>query len=108
MQRRVVLLGGLVAGLAWLAWPRPGAPSLRTAAALRRHLPPGLDPHAIGATLRAAHPACSPADCQARAALSDLADLAAASTADFARGNTVTVDGWVLSHTEAWLCATLA
>lgn len=103
MQRRSLLLGLVCTPLACLAWPRPSA-----AAALRRHLPPGLDPHAIGAALRAAHPACTQADCRARAALPDLARLAAASSADFARGDTVTVDGWVLSRTEAWLCATLA
>ena len=102
MQRRGVILGLLSAPLAW-SWP-----SRSPAAALRQHLPPGMDPHAIGAALRAAHPGCTTADCHTRAALPDLARLPAASTADFARGDTVTVDGWVLSRTEAWLCATLA
>ncbi len=103
MRRRGVLLGLL--GTA-LAWPRLAATP--AAAALAAHLPPGLDPRAIGAALRAAHPGCSAAACRARAALADLGGLGAASAADFARGDTVTVDGWVLSRTEAWLCATLA
>jgi hypothetical protein len=96
MRRRGVLLGLLGTALAWPRLARPG------------HLPPGLDPRAIGAALRAAHPGCSAAACRARAALADLGGLGAASAADFARGDTVTVDGWVLSRTEAWLCATLA
>ncbi len=83
------------------------APSA-TAAALRRGLPPGLDPHQIGAALRVTHPDCSTADCLARAALPNFADLQARIAADFAAGRTVTVDGWLLSHTEAWLCAALA
>jgi hypothetical protein len=85
-----------------------GADAAPSAAALRRALPPGLDPYAIGTALRATHPACSTADCRARAALPNPADLPARIAADFAAGRTVTVDGWVLSHTEAWLCAALA
>jgi hypothetical protein len=71
-------------------------------------LPPGLDPLAIGAALRAVHPGCTRADCFAHAALADLAALPSVAAADFAAGRTVTVDGWILSHTEAWLCAALA
>lgn len=85
-----------------------GADAAPSAATLRRHLPPGLDPHEIGAALRATHPTCSTADCLARAALPNPADLPSRIAADFTAGATVTVDGWVLSHTEAWLCAALA
>ena len=77
--------------------------------ALRRTLPPGLDPRALGTALRAAHPACTTADCLAHAAPPDnLATLPSRSAADFANGHTITVNGWILSHTEAWLCAALA
>ena len=100
----------LAAALAFLATaftPRASrAASLATS--LRQHLPPGLDPRALGAALRAAHPGCTAADCLARAALPNPADLPARSSADFAAGRTITVNGWVLSRTEAWLCAALA
>ncbi len=85
-----------------------GATAAPSATALRRALPPGLDPYAIGTALRATHPACSTADCLARAALPNPADLPARIAADFATGHTITVDGWLLSHTEAWFCAALA
>jgi hypothetical protein len=75
---------------------------------LRRILPPGLDPAAIGAALRASYPTCSRGECRTRAALADLANLPARAAADFAAGHTVIVEGWILSRTEAWLCATLA
>jgi len=75
---------------------------------LARTLPPGLDPRALGRVMRAAHPTCTPADCHAHAALPTLAALPSAIAADFAAGHTVTIDGWLLSRTEAWLCATLA
>jgi len=101
----------LLAILPALAVPPPAAaepPAYAVAGALRRHLPQGLDPHAIGAAQRAAHPTCTPADCHAHAALPTLAALPSAIAADFAAGHTVTIDGWLLSRTEAWLCATLA
>lgn len=110
MPRPALLIRrNVLAGLAALLFAGPAAaqqPGLR--AALRHHLPPGLDPAALGAALRAAHPACSTQDCLARAALADPAALPAQSAADFAEGHTVIVDGWVLSRTEAWLCAALA
>lgn len=95
----------LAAAFAFLATalaPRPGL-----AAALHRHLPPGLDPAVLGAALRVAHPTCTTADCLARAALPNPADLPARAAADFAAGRTLAVNGWILSETEAWLCAAL-
>jgi hypothetical protein len=77
-------------------------------AALRLVLPPGLEPRALGAALRAAHPDCTAQECLVRAALPDLSVLPARSAADFAAGDIVAVDGWILSRTEAWLCAALA
>jgi len=101
-----------MAGLPLLLALRPAHAALpheaAVAAMLARTLPPALDARSIGRALRAAHPACTTADCRARAALADLAALPTATTADFATGATVTVDGWVLSRTEAWLCAALA
>jgi len=99
----------LTAAFAFLTTPFP----LRASCAgpvddLRRILPPGLDPAAIGAALRASYPGCTRGECRTRAALADLANLPARAAADFAAGRTVTVEGWILSRTEAWLCATIA
>lgn len=105
----------LAAGLAVLAAPSsPGARALpgqaassALTAALRDVLPPSLDAGALGRWLRAAHPACTPAECLVRAGVRDLATLPSRVAADFAAGRVVAVDGWLLSRTEAWLCAAI-
>ena len=106
---------GLVAALAaLLLFPArsksavTAPPPRAIAAALRAILPPGLDPYRLGAQFHVDQPNCNPAHCLDRATLPDLAALPARVAADFAAGDTVTIDGWVLSRTEAWLCAALA
>ena len=102
LTRRLALLLGLAAAAPQSAH----AATLRTT--LASILPPGLDPATLGAELHAAGP-IPLADCLHRAGLaSTIPDhLAARITDDFAAGRVLTLAGWHLSHTEAWLCAAL-
>ena len=103
MIRRAVLAA--ILGTPFSA-ARAGERDLRDA--LRRHFPPGLDPIALGARLRAANPEQSVMEWRIHAPLGAIADLPARAAADFAAGRTLAVDGWLLSRTEARLCAALA
>lgn len=107
----------LVLGLATLAVPRmarakpPGTPTRRLPdlrASLDGILPRALDPGHLGAALHTPAPVCL-ADClhHAGTLVPEHAWVAAQVAEDFARGRVVNVNGWRLSHTEAWLCAAI-
>ena len=102
LSRRLAIALGLTA----LA-PAAHNPNLRTR--LAALLPPGLNPAAIGAALQAQTPtpfaACL--DTAGCSLAPSPAWLAGRVTEDFTTGRTLTVAGWHLSHTEAWLCAAL-
>ena len=86
---------------------RAGVCDTALLAALHRQLPPGLDPRAIGAALRAAPPGSGAAVWRAGADLPSPDELPARAAADFAAGRIVIVQGWILSRAEGWACAAL-
>lgn len=98
LGRRPLLAG---AGYAALATPCDASRD-----ALRRHLPAGVDPAVVGREMRRTL-GLSASEC-ARMAMGCVPHLAMQSAADFAAGNTVMVAGWMLSRTEALLCAGLS
>lgn len=118
LTRRLALVLGLAA-----AAPRAAHPAMLRAnnlharnlhATLAAILPRGLDPAHLGAELHAAA-AIPLADCLHRAGLRGpfpdratlAAQIAAQITDDFAAGRVITLAGWHLSRTEAWLCAAI-
>ena len=92
----------LALGLASITACRP----VNLRATLAAILPPGLDPAQLGAELHATAP-IPLADCLQRAGLANRATLADQIAEDFATGRVVTLAGWQLAHTEAWLCAAI-
>ncbi len=114
LTRRLALVLGLAAAAPRTAHAATfrarglGAKDLH--ATLAAILPPGLDPARLGAELYAAAP-IPLADCLHRAGLCgplpSRATLTAQIANDFAAGRVVTIAGWHLSRTEAWLCAAI-
>ena len=112
LTRRLAMLLGLAAVIA----PNPDAPwpptsrASKLRALLAALLPPSLPARQLGAQLRASRPATFAA-CLARAGVCQAtltpAHLAAQVAEDFAAGRVVSVAGWHLARTEAWLCAAL-
>ena len=107
LTRRLAMLLGLAAVMA----PHPAASRASDLRALLAALlPPSLPARQLGAQLRTTSPAAVAA-CLARAGVCAAtltpARLAVQVAEDFAAGRVVTVAGWHLAHTEAWLCAAL-
>lgn len=119
---RLAVFGGMIAAAP--AWARPADAGSTAAGRLAELLP-----HAAGAArLGRRYLALAPAEADRRRLLDalskDHAGLAVASRTgadgeirgvvggcrqrDFVAGNTVTIDGWILSRTEARLCALVA
>ena len=103
-----LVLAALSAGAPWSA--RPAAATAGLDACLHRLLPPGIDVARLGARAQASKPV-GLAECLRLAGVMDAAPgwdwVPAQVSEDFATGRIVTVDGWQLSQTEAWLCAAL-